>query len=448
MSRSPHPALDETVRHLQALIRIDTVNPPGNELRLARYLEGVLRSERIETHVFESAPGRANLVARLRGDGRSRPVMLLAHMDVVGVEREKWSADPFGGELRDGYLYGRGAIDDKGMLAVNLVTMLQLAREAARGDLVLARDVVLVAAADEEAGGDAGVGWLVEHQRELIDAEFVVNEGGRVRIVDGRPLYAAVQAAEKVSNAVTVTARGPGGHSSVPLEGNAIFRLGRALAAISSYRAPTQLLPTTRRFFEVLSGVWPEPDERAAMSDLVSGDAARVARGAAALARIPVLDAVLRAGVSAVIVQGGIRGNVIPAEAVATLDVRTLPGQKVEDVVAALAGVVDDPLVEIAVAKRGEDAPASDFATPMFEALAAAARELDPGLAVAPYLSTGGTDSARLRRLGMQAYGVLPFPLAQDDEGRMHGHDERIPLAALEFGTRLVYGAVRKVAAG
>lgn len=435
----------ETVRHLQALIRIDTVNPPGNELRVARYLEGVLRAEGIETHVFESAPGRANVVARLRGDGSARPVMLLAHTDVVGVERDRWSSDPFGGEIRDGYVYGRGAIDDKGMLAVNLVTMLLLQREVAAG-ATLARDVVFVAAADEEAGGDSGVGWLVENQRELLDAEFVVNEGGRVRVVDGAPLYAAVQTAEKVSNGVTVTARGPGGHSSVPLEGNAIFRLGRALAAISGYRAPTHLLPTTRRFFEVLSEVWPDANERAAMADLVCGEAERVDRGAQALARIPVLDAVLRAGISAVLVGGGIRGNVIPTEATATLDIRTLPGQRVEDVVAALVQVVDDPLVEIAIAKRGEDAPASDFATPMFAALAAAARELEPRLAVAPYLSTGGTDSARLRRLGMQAYGILPFPLGSDDEQRMHGHDERVPVDALAFGTRLIHGAIRRVA--
>ena len=437
----------QVVAHLQRLIQVNTVNPPGNELGAARYLDSVLTAAGIETQLFEPAPGRAALVARLRGSGAARPVVLMGHMDVVGVERAQWSVDPFAGVVKDGYVYGRGAIDDKGMLAANLVTMLLLKQQVVDRGGTLARDVVLVANSDEEAGGDFGMGWLIAHHPELVRGEFALNEGGRTRVVRGRPLYVAVQSAEKVSHVVTVAARGPGGHASVPLAGNAVFRLGRALAAIGAWRPPTFVTPTTRRFFAELSRVWPDAAERRAMADVASRDPRRVRRGSEVLRRTPVLDATLRTGVSAVLTQGGIRTNVIPTEASATLNVRTLPGQSIDSVVARLRALVADPQVTVTVTERGEDSPASDFDSPMFRAIADAVRELDPTMVTVPYLSTGATDSARLRSWGMQAFGVLPFPLSQDDEDRMHGTDERVPVAALEFGTRLIYGAVRRVVA-
>jgi acetylornithine deacetylase/succinyl-diaminopimelate desuccinylase-like protein len=439
-------ARQETVQHLQAMIRMNTVNPPGNELPVARYLDSTLRAAGIETHLFEPTPGRGALVARIKGDGSKRPVLIMGHMDVVGVERGHWSVDPFAAEIRDGYLYGRGAIDDKGMLAANLETMLLLKRNVIDRGGTLSRDVVFVANSDEETSGEWGMGWLIANHPELIRAEFALNEGGRVRIVGGKRSYVAVQNTEKVSHAVTVTARGPGGHASVPLPGNAIFRLGRALARISEYREAVQVKPTTREFFARLSTVWPTRDERLAMADVASRDPRRVQRGARVLSRTPVFDAVLRNGISATIVQGGIRTNVIPTEATATLNVRTLPGESIDSVVARLRKTVGDSLVEIAVASRGQDAPPSDFESPMFAAIRESAAALDPSLITVPYLSTGATDSARLRAWGMQAFGVLPFPMNQDDEERMHGNDERIPLASLEFGTKLVYGAVARVA--
>lgn len=436
----------ETIEHLRQLIRVNTVNPPGNEMGVARYLEGVLGAAGIETRVFEPAPGRAALVARIRGNGAKRPLLLMAHMDVVGVEPEHWSVDPFAGEVRDGYLYGRGAIDDKGMLAANLETMLLLQRLVVDRGERLSRDVVMVANGDEEGSGELGMGWLVANHPELVSGEIALNEGGRTRVVRGVPLYAAVQNSEKVPHVVTMTAHGPGGHASVPLAGNAVARLGRALAAVGAHREPVQLTPTTREFFAELSRVWPDRAERQAMADLTSRDAARVRRGERVLERTPVFDAVLRNGVSATLVSAGIRVNVIPTEATATLNVRTLPGQSVDAVVARLARAVGDPLVTFEVTERGEDAPPSDFRSPMFDAIAESVRELTPTMAVVPYLSTGATDSARLRRLGIQAFGVLPFPMTQDDEDRMHGNDERVPLDALHWGTRMIYGAVYRVA--
>lgn len=439
-------ASKETLDHLQAMIRMNTVNPPGNELQVAKYLDSTMRAAGIETHLFEPAPGRGSLVAVLKGNGSKKPVLIMGHMDVVGVERDKWTVDPFAAVIEDGYLYGRGAIDDKGMLAANLETMLLLKRNVIDKGGTLSRDVIFVANSDEEAGGDFGMGWLIDHHPDLIKAEFALNEGGRTRIVNGKRLYVAVQNTEKVSHVVTVSARGPGGHASVPLTGNAIFRLGRALAKIGEHSEPVVIKPTTREFFAQLGKVWPNADERRAMADVASSDAARVKRGAAVLSRTPVFNAVLRNGISATMIDGGIRTNVIPTDASAKLNVRTLPGESIDGLVARLRKVVSDSLVSIEVTERGEDSPASDFHSPMFEAIRASVESLDPSMTVVPYLSTGATDSARLRTWGMQAFGLLPFPLNQDDEDRMHGNMERIPLASLDFGTRMIYGAVLGVA--
>jgi acetylornithine deacetylase/succinyl-diaminopimelate desuccinylase-like protein len=439
-------ASKETLANLQAMIRMNTVNPPGNELEVAQFLEGKLKAGGIETHLFQPAPGRGALVARIKGNGSKQPVLIMGHMDVVGVERDHWSVDPFAAEIKDGYLYGRGAIDDKGMLAANLETMLLLKRNVIDKGGTLSRDVIFVANSDEEQSGDWGMGWLIRNHPELIKAEIALNEGGRTRIVGGKRLYVAVQNTEKVPHTVTLTAHGPGGHASIPLAGNAILRLGRALAKIGDYKEPVQVNPTTRQFFSELSRVWPVAAERKAMADVASTDTRRVQRGARMLERIPVFDAVLRNGISATIVQGGIRTNVIPTEATAKLNVRTLPGQSIDGVVKRLQKVVGDSLVDIAVTDRGGDSPASDFHSPMFTAIRESVAALDPSMIVVPYLSTGATDSARLRSWGMQAFGLLPFPMNQDDEDRMHGNDERVPLASLDFGTRMIYGAVSRVA--
>ena len=439
-------ARDEVVAHLRRLIQFDTTNPPGNELPVARYLETVMVAAGIAVRLLEPAPGRGAVVGRLRGTGARKPVLLLAHMDVVPAQREQWTVDPFAGVVQDGYVYGRGAIDDKGMLAVNLVVMLMLARAAERGERI-ERDVIFVATADEETGGPWGIGWLLAACPELLDAEFAINEGGRVRTADGRPLYMAVQTAEKVPNRVLLTARGAGGHASVPLVDNAVARLGRALAVMHPQLEPARLLPVTRRFFGELGPVWPDAALGASMVDVASGDAGRRRAAIRSLSRVPAFNALLRAGISPTMVAGGSAPNVIPTEASATLNVRTLPGQSLDDVVRRLARRIADAQVELAVVSRGQDAPASDFRSPMFLALQDSARALVPDLPVVPYLSTGATDSAHLRRQGVPCYGVLPFPLDPGDEQRMHGADERVPLAALEFGTKLVYGAVRRVVA-
>jgi len=436
----------ETVERLEAIIRFDTTNPPGNELPLALYLENALKSEGIETTLLVPEKNRAQLIGRIRGKGNERPVIVLAHTDVVGVQRASWKHDPFGAEIEDGYLYGRGAIDDKGMLAANLMTMLLLKRQLAADGRKLSRDVVFIATCDEESGGEMGMGWLVEKHPEVLAAEYAINEGGRARIIEGGRCYLAVQAAEKISHVVTVTAHGSAGHAAIPLADNAIARLGRAIAQLSSHVEPLTLTDITRQFFARLADIWPEQVERDAMLDLVAPSDIRSADGGRILSEIPVFNAVLRNGISPTVLEAGKQFNVIPDAASVVLNVRTLPGQSLDDVVDRLRRAITEEGVTVEVRQRGVEAPASDPNSPMFAAIAATARDLDPKIAVVPYLSTGVTDSARLRRLGIQAYGVLPFPMPQSDEERMHGNDERIPLESLHFGVRLIHGAISRIA--
>lgn len=443
-SLSPHE-LDESVGHLCHAIRIETVNPPGNEAGLGAWLDGILRAEGIETRVLEPVQGRSAVIARLRGNGSALPILLTAHMDVVGVERNEWSVDPFGGEVKDGYVYGRGAIDDKGMLVAELMAFLLLKRRVLDAGGSLTRDVIFAATADEETGGEYGLGWIIEHHPELIRAEFAINEGGRVRIVEGRTLYAAVQTAEKVANVVTVTATGPAGHASIPLDGNAVARLARAVALIASHREPVILSQTTLGFFGGLQHVWPEAEIARAMGEVASGEPSLVARGAATLGRAPMFDAVLRTGISPTVLSAGSRHNVIPANGSATLSVRTLPGEDLDDLVERLRELIADPQVEITVTARGTDAPPSATDSIVFRALADAAQALDPSLVTVPYMSTGATESAKLRAWGVQTYGILPFPLDSDDERRMHGADERIPITSLAFGIRLLLELLDRV---
>lgn len=438
-------ALWECIAHLQALIRMDTVNPPGREIGVARYLDDVLRGAGIETTLMEPAPGRAALVARLKGNGSKRPVLMMAHMDVVGVEREHWKTNPFGGEILDGYLYGRGAIDDKGMLAVNLQVMLLLQHHLVRAGRTLDRDVIFVATSDEEAGGEVGIDWVIANHPAILEAEYALNEGGRVREVDGRPLYAAVQCGEKVPHNLRLLATGSPGHAAIPLPDNAIVRLGRALAAVGAHREPLELGPITERFFAGMASLWPDAALRQAFSDVSSGDPARRGRGATVLESHPVFNAVLRNGISPTMVSAGVRANVIPGEASATLNVRLLPGQSIDDLVARLHAAIGDDGVRIVVESRGEEAPPSPDDTGMFVAIRDAVAALAPGVPALPFLSTGATESAPLRRAGVRAYGLLPFPLTEEDEGRMHGHDERVSVSSLEFAVRLTWQVMTRI---
>ena len=428
------------------MIRMDTVNPPGREMGVARYMDDVMRGAGIETTLLEPSPGRAALIARLRGSAKQRPVMMMAHMDVVGVERERWTTNPFGGEILDGFLYGRGAIDDKGMLAVNLQTMLLLNEHVVKKGGTLDRDVLFLATSDEEAEGDFGIDWVIANHPEILEAEFALNEGGRLREIEGRLGYAAVQCGEKVANVLRLTAVGSPGHASIPIPDNAVVRLARAVAATAAHKEPVMVTDISRAFFKGLNGFWKEPRVQAAMADIVSDDPRRVEAGAAIVAENPPFDAMIRNGIAPTMLSAGVRPNVIPAEASATLNVRLLPGQSLEDLMARLRKSIPDDSVTVSVESRGHEGPPSPDDTPMYRAIRDAIAELAPNVPVVPFLSTGATDSAPLRHAGVKCYGLLPFPLSEGDEARMHGHDERVSVASLAFAVKLSWRIFNQIA--
>jgi acetylornithine deacetylase/succinyl-diaminopimelate desuccinylase-like protein len=437
-----------TLAHLQNLIRLNTQNPPGNEALTAAYFDSVFRTvPGVETHVLPVAPGRANFVARLRaGRATKKPVVVLGHMDVVGADSTKWETDAFVPTLRDGYLYGRGAIDDKGMLAAALVAMRELSRDRAR----MTRDVIFLATAAEEGGPSIGIDSVVAHHRELLGgAEFALNEGGRIRIRDGAIATVNIQTTEKVYYNVVATATGTGGHGSVPLPGNALAALARAVQRVHEWKPPVRLIETTRLYFARLAPIEKNAEMRAAMQALTAPGAsqAQIDRAAATLSRDPLHNAVLRTGASLTLLNGGFRANVIPSEGKATFNVRIVPGEDIRQVVAEMNRVAAEPSVRFAM--EGDPVPApppSPVATDLFRAMESSARTMVPNVVVLPFMSTGATDGAVLRAAGIPTYGILPMPLIEVDELRMHGDNERVPVAALGWATEYLYRVLSAVA--
>ncbi len=429
-----------TREHLERLIRLNTQNPPGNELLTARYFDSVFKQiPGVETHVLPATANRANFVARLRaGSPSKRPVLIMGHMDVVGADTTKWETDPFVPTVKGEYLYGRGAIDDKGMLAAATAVLQQL---AARRDR-LTRDVIFVATAAEE-GGDVGVDEVVEKHLDLVkDAEFALNEGGRIRVQDGFVRTVNVQTTEKVSYNVVATASGPSGHGSVPLPGNALAALARAVSRVHEWRAPVKLNETTRLYFARLATIESDTALRRAMEQvsLARPGEAEIDAAAAVLSRDPLHNAVLRTGQSLTLLSGGIRSNIIPSEGRATFNVRVLPNDDVRAVVAEMQRVGAEAQVTFRMTGGPQPAPPpSPVTTALFRSMEAAAKAMEPRTTVVPFMSTGATDGAVLRAKGIPTYGILPMPLPMEDELRMHGDNERVPIAALGWAAEYLY---------
>jgi len=437
-----------TLAHLQNLIRLNTQNPPGNEALTAAYFDSVFRTvPGVETHVLNVAPGRANFVARLRaGRATKKPVIVMGHMDVVGADSTRWETNAFVPTIRGAHLYGRGAIDDKGMLAAALVAMQELSRDRGR----MTRDVIFLATAAEEGGPNVGIDSIVAHHRELLGgAEFALNEGGRIRVREGAIRTVNIQTTEKVPYNVVATATGTGGHGSVPLPGNALAALARAVTRVHEWKAPVRLIETTRLYFSRLAATERNPEMRAAMQALSAPGAtqAQIDRAAAVLSREPLHNAVLRAGASLTLLNGGFRTNVIPSEGKATFNVRIVPGDDIRRIVAEMNRVGGEPSVRFAV--DGDPLPAPDpspVATDLYRSMETAARAMAPNAVVLPFMSTGATDGAVLRGAGIPTYGILPMPLAEEDEIRMHGDNERVPVAALGWAAEYLYRVLSGVA--
>ena len=428
---------------LSRYLRINTTNPPGNEIVAARWLAAVLRREDIEVQILEPAPGKANLYARLRGDGSARPLILLNHMDVVLASPAYWQVDPFSGVVQGGYIWGRGALDMKGEGIVQLMTLLILKRAG----VPLKRDVIFLATSDEEIGAGVGAGWFAEHHADLIrNAEFLINEGGTIRANErGGVDYYGVGTTEKSPFWLDMTARGAPGHGSRPTPDNPVHRLVRALDRITDWRTPLVVIPAAERYFRDLASIETDSMRRRWFADI------RVALRDSVAVRTITADltynALLRNTISITGLQGSDKTNVIPPLATAALDVRLLPGQEPAVFLAELQRVVGDTAVTFR--PQGPSWPATESATDteLFRAIAAVAHIRHPNALVTTPMLAGFTDSHYFRRLGIASYGLGLFPLTTSDSRGVHGNDERVSLDALRFGVRFLYDVVRRVAA-
>jgi len=435
----------EAVTWLEGLVKINTTNPPGNELAAANYIAAILEKEGIPHEVIEITPGRGIVVARLNASvmpDASRSLLLVAHLDVVGVTREKWTVDPFAAVTQGGNLYGRGVIDDKGMVIANLAAIVALKRNA----VPLERDIIFLADADEEQGGDASIKAVIAKHWDKIAAGFAINEEGRVIVKGGKPLYVGIQTSEKVSVNVTVICTGTSGHGSMPRADNAIVHLSEAIAKIGQYETPIKFLPETERYFEQLAKV--EDEETAKWLRALE----MPSRQSLAVKRIsemsPAWNSMMRDTIAPTMLQAGVRPNVIPSEARANLNIRLLPGDSINDVIADLKKVVNNPQIRFEVAPNGTTpSPPSSPETALYKTIQQASEQEFPGIVTVPYMSTGATDSAQLRLHNVQAYGLLPFPLTEEDILRMHADDERIPLDSFRKGVEFLYRIVNEFVA-
>jgi acetylornithine deacetylase/succinyl-diaminopimelate desuccinylase-like protein len=431
------PSLPPVVELTRELIKLDTTNPPGEEHLAVELIERLLDDAKVKSQRYEETTGRPNLVARLKGRGEAPPLLLQGHVDVVTTVNQEWRHKPFGGEIVDGYLWGRGALDMKGGVAMMVTALLQAhARGGAPGDLVLA---VL---ADEEAGGIHGAKWLVEkHQGLFKGIRHAIGEsGGVVQHLGGRRFY-PIMVCEKRGCQILATLRGAGGHGSIPAHGGAMAKLGTLLTTLDSSRLPVHLTPPVKLLIEGMRDALDEPwkGRMAALLDPVRADATLSDMGP--LGRN--LDAALHNTVNATIVSGGLKVNVIPGEVQVQLDGRLLPGFGPEDMLSELRAVVG-PDPDLQVQLVGPAQPEIDLS--QLDLFASVLREADPGCVPLPYMVTGGTDARHFAKLGIRTYGFLPLNNPPDFNGAstIHAADERVPVSGLEFGAQCVYEAVMR----
>ena len=435
----------ETMRHFQAVLRLDTSNPPGNERRVADYLKQVFNSAGIPAQIVARDPNRANVIARLQGNGRKRPLLIMGHEDVVTVDTTKWSHPPFSATREGGYVYGRGAVDDKDNLTAALMTMLLLKRLA----VPLDRDVIFVSEAGEEGSTSVGIQYLVDEHYNDIDAEYCLAEGGGVTRINGEVRYATVQTLEKRSRGIELVARGVAGHGSVPLKSNAIVHLAGAVARIGAWRPEIRLNETTRTYFQRLAELSPPEVAQYYRGVLSSDPKVRMAADDWLFEHEPRHSSMLRTSASPNIIAGGYRSNVIPSEAKATLDVRMLPDEDADRFLEEMKKVVNDSAVEVRYPTRFARPPgvARSLDSEAYRVLEAAVRRVY-GTPMLPTMSTGATDMAFLRAKGIQCFGIGPAIDAEDGPRGFgaHSDQERILESELHRFVRFNWDVVTNLA--
>ena len=443
--RSPQQQLALDI--YKELVEINTVTATGDTGRAAEAMAARLRAAGFaddDVHVFQPAPRKGDLVARLRGSGARKPILLLAHIDVVPANRDDWTVDPFRLTEQDGYFYARGSGDDKYMAAAFVSNLIRYKQEGYKPD----RDIIVALETDEEIlDHDAlGIQWLIKNHRDLIDAEFALNEGGGVGMKDGKPIRNSVQTSEKFSVTYRFEVKNRGGHSAVPLKDNAIYRLAEGLTRLSKFDFPPQLNETTRAYFErtaQLEGGQTADDMRAVLSGPLDPASPSLIR----LTANPVYNALLRTTCVATMLEGGQAFNALPQFAGATVNCRVMPGESADEVKATLQRVLADDQIAVTPIDR----PVLSAPSPLNEEIMASieklSREFWPGAVVLPTMSAGATDGSYLRNAGIPTYGHSG--LASDvNDNRIHGKDERIPVKSFYQGEEYLYRLVKSLSGG
>ena len=432
----------EILERYRALVQLDTT--AGHEIVAVEYLKKVLESEGIPTKTFALDPNRPNLVARLKGNGSKRPLLILAHTDVVGVQREKWPVDPFGAVMKDGYIWGRGTKDDKPVLTANLITMLMLKRLGVQLD----RDVIFLAESAEEADvTGVGINFMVREHFDEIDAEFAMTEGGGARIAGGRVASVNIGTAEKLPARTRLVATGTAGHGSVPRLDNALVHLAAAVEKVGRWEPPMRFNATTRAYFERLATISP-PDRAAIYKALFNPKTAGPAE-AFLREHAPGEYSMLRTSVVPTMLKAGVGPNVIPSEAEATVDIRALPGEDIDAFYAEMAKVIGDPAVKIVpLPPSRPPSPASKLDTEMYRVMEQVSNTVYPDAAILPSMSTGASDQAQLRAKGIQSYGIGPASTDSDAlDYPAHGDVERLAESSLYPFAQYVWNVVTEIAA-
>ena len=432
----------ETEKILIDYLRINTSNPPGNELETARFLKQILDREGIEATILDTAvlgKNRANLYARLKGNGSKKAIALVHHMDVVPVTREFWSVDPFSGEVKDGYIWGRGAIDMKGEGIMHLMAMIALKRSG----VTLNRDIVYIANADEEFGSTGGTAFVNNHADLLKDVEYLITEAAENSVKNGKVQYFAVGVAEKRTFWQKLSVRGIPSHGSRPTRNNPVPRLVAALDKIAKYETPIHATPGAQKYFRDISRLY-TGEQRAWLADVTR--AMQNPRAKAWILSDVYWNAFLRNTISLTALNGSNKTNVIPAEATAEIDVRLLPDTDPAAMLATLKKIVGDTAVHFSTILQPKTPLESPIDTDLFRAIEKAALEREPGAFVTTPMQTGATDRPTYRKLGIITYAIDPFRIEQPERQRgIHGNDERLSRENVGFGLRYVYDILRYI---
>jgi acetylornithine deacetylase/succinyl-diaminopimelate desuccinylase-like protein len=435
---------EEAVQHLVELVQINTTNPPGNESLVVAYLQAELAAEGIQSEVFALEESRGNLVARISGNGSKRPLLIMGHTDVVGVQPEKWYADPFSGNREGGFIYGRGTLDDKDNLAAGLMIIKLLKRYGVELD----RDIIFLAEAGEEGTPEVGINFMVEQHYDKIAAEYALAEGGQSVIRDKKVSTVGIETTEKMPRRVTLVARGKPGHGSKPTLENAVTILANAIAKAGAWETEVRLNDTTRTYFRRMADISAPEDAWRYLN--VENEDERDAIQQHFLETFPYHYSISRTSVVPTVINAGFRRNVIPSEAKAIIDIRMLPDENVEEFYAQLAEVIDDPRVEIIPEHIYRPAaPPSDIDNEMFQVLENVALRMYPDATVLPIMQTGATDMAQVRAKGVQAYGIGPARSIEEINSGFgaHGDNERIEEEAFISLVQYMWNVVIEISA-